>query len=162
MFCYFGLFFLQFYLCNNPKDQNFEKLKKRLGDIIISHMCTINDNQMIMVPKILRVTDFFILDHFLPFYPLTTQNIKLLEKLKKHLEILSFYIHVPKIRTICYTVPEIQHMTDVITFYFELFLPFYPPKNQKNENLKNMKKIPGDIIILHKCTKNQDHMLHCS
>ena len=25
-----------------------------------------------------------------------------------------------------------------------------------------MKKIPGDIIILHKCTKNHDHMLHCS
>ena len=25
-----------------------------------------------------------------------------------------------------------------------------------------MKKIPGDIIILHKCTKNYDHMLYCS
>ena len=25
-----------------------------------------------------------------------------------------------------------------------------------------MKKITGDIIILHWCTKNQDHMLHCS
>ena len=25
-----------------------------------------------------------------------------------------------------------------------------------------MKKTPGDIIILHKCTKNHDYMLHCS
>ena len=25
-----------------------------------------------------------------------------------------------------------------------------------------MKKIPGDIILLHKCTKNHDHMLYCS
>ena len=25
-----------------------------------------------------------------------------------------------------------------------------------------MKKTPGDIIILHKCTKNHDHMLYCS
>ena len=25
-----------------------------------------------------------------------------------------------------------------------------------------MKKTPGDIIILHKCTKNHDHILHCS
>ena len=27
---------------------------------------------------------------------------------------------------------------------------------------KKMKKTPGDIVILHKCTKNQDHMLYCS
>ena len=31
---------------NNPKNQNFEKLKKRPGGIIILHMCTINDNHM--------------------------------------------------------------------------------------------------------------------
>ena len=24
-----------------------------------------------------------------------------------------------------------------------------------------MKKMPGDVIILHKCTKNHDHMLYC-
>ena len=28
--------------------------------------------------------------------------------------------------------------------------------------IKKKKKIPGDIIILHKCTKNHDHMLYCS
>ena len=33
------------------------------------------------------------------------------------------------------------------------FLPFYPPNCLKNENFKKMKKTPGDIIILHKCTK---------
>ena len=41
------------------------------------------------------------------------------------------------------------------------FLPFYPPNNLKNQNFKKMKKMPGDII-LHKCTKNHDHMLFCS
>ena len=25
-----------------------------------------------------------------------------------------------------------------------------------------MKKTPGNIIILHKCTKSHDHVLHCS
>ena len=25
-----------------------------------------------------------------------------------------------------------------------------------------MKKTPEDVIILHKCTKNHDHMLYCS
>ena len=35
-----------------------------------------------------------------------------------------------------------------------IFLPFYPPNSPKNENLKEMKKMTGDIIILHMCTKN--------
>ena len=35
------------------------------------------------------------------------------------------------------------------------FLPFYP-------FFENLKKSTGDIIILHKCTKNHDHMLYCS
>ena len=42
------------------------------------------------------------------------------------------------------------------------FLPFYSPNNLKNQNLEKMKKLPSDIIILHNCTKNYDHMLHCS
>ena len=35
--------FLHFY----PKNQNFKKLKKMSGDIIILHLCTVNDNHMI-------------------------------------------------------------------------------------------------------------------
>ena len=43
------------------------------------------------------------------------------------------------------------------------FLHFYPPTNQKNQNFEKLKKKrPRDIIILHKSTKNHDHMLHCS
>ena len=33
-------YFLHFYPLNNPKNQNFEKLKKTFGDIIILHKCT--------------------------------------------------------------------------------------------------------------------------
>ena len=39
------------------------------------------------------------------------------------------------------------------------FLPFYSPKNQ---NFEKMKKMPGDIIILHMCTKNYDQMMYGS
>ena len=42
------------------------------------------------------------------------------------------------------------------------FLHFYPSNSPKNQNLKNEKETPGDIAILHKCTKNHDHILHCS
>ena len=100
---------------------------------------------------------------FCPFAPITAQKIKIKKnKIKKCLEISSFYTSIPKIMIICYTVPEIQPMTHVIIFHFGRFLPFYPRNSPKNENFKNMKKIPEDIITLHKCAKNHDHMLYCS
>ena len=65
--------------------------------------------------------------HFLPFYLPNSpknQNEKK-EKRKKHLEI-SFYISVPKIMIICYTAPEIWHVTDVIViFHFGLFVALF-------------------------------------
>ena len=42
------------------------------------------------------------------------------------------------------------------------FLPFQPLDNPENQNFRKLKKNPGDIIILHKCTRNHDHMLYCS
>ena len=98
--------------------------------------------------------------YFLPFYlPITAWKIKILQKFKKRLEISSFYNSAPKIMIICYTVPEIWGMPDVILiFHLGLFFrPYTPLKNLINENFKKMKKkTPGDIIILHKCTQNHD------
>ena len=31
----------------------------------------------------------------------------------------------------------------------------------KKENFKKMTKTPRDVIILHKCIKNHDHMQYC-
>ena len=108
-----------------------------------------------MVPEILSVTDR-IFCHFGQFFlHLPPKNLKNqnFEKNIKCLEIL-FYTSAPKIRIICYTAPEIWHVTDVIViFQLDYFLPFYPPNSLKNENFKKMKKAPGDVIILHKCTK---------
>ena len=60
-------------------------------------------------------------------------------------------------------VPEIWCMTDVIVIsHFELFFAFYPPNNPKNQNFEKMKKTPGDITILHTCTKNYDQMMYGS
>ena len=53
-------------------------------------------------------------------------------------------------------------MTERFFVILDHFLHFYPPKNPKNQNFENMKKMPGDIIILYKCIKNHDHMLYCS
>ena len=60
--------FLPFYSPNNLKNQNFEKLRKIPGDIIISHMCTINNNHIwYIVPEIWSVTER-IFCHFGPFF----------------------------------------------------------------------------------------------
>ena len=50
--------------------------------------------------------------------------------------------------------------------YFSLwaiFCPFTPVTTRKIEIKKKiMKKTPGDIIILRKCTKNYDHISYYS
>ena len=67
--------------------------------------------------------------------------MKISKKLKKPLEIPSFYIIVPKIMTIGYTVPEVWHVIDVIVvFHFGLFFAFYPSKSPKKKVSKKMKK----------------------
>ena len=43
--CHFGIFFA-FHPNNNPQKQNFEKMKKTPGDIIILHLCTTNYNHI--------------------------------------------------------------------------------------------------------------------
>ena len=42
----------------------------------------------------------------------------------------------------------------------DCFLPFYPPppKNPENQNFEKWKLMPGDIIILHMCTINDNHI----
>ena len=58
--------------------------------------------------------------------------------------------------------PEILTATDRNFCHFGQFFANLPHKNLKNQNFEKMKTVRGDIIILHKCTKNHDHMLYCS
>ena len=74
--------------------------------------------------------------------------------MKKHPEISPFYTSAPKIITVCYTVPEIWHMMDVIViFHFGLYFALLLPKKSK---FQKKEKTPADVIILHMCTKNYD------
>ena len=100
--------FLHFNPPKNPKNQNFEKMKTTPGDIIILHMCTINDHHMMYASWDMECDrqNFFVISG--------------------------------------------------------QFLPFYLTHDWKNQNFEEKKKNPGDIIILHKCNKNHDHMLYCS
>ena len=118
--------FLPFYLLTTK----FWKNEKTLGDIIILRMCTIHDNHMMYGSWDMERDGQYFLSFwtvFCSFTPLTTRKIKLLKKWKKNLTMSSFYTNVPKIMIICYTIPEIQCMTDVILiFYFGLFFTLLP------------------------------------
>ena len=128
-----------------------KKRKKIAGDIIILHMCTKNYSHMrsgswdaewerpIFLP---------LWAIFWAFTPLTTQKIKTFKNWKKTTTTKKntwIYHHLtqvkPKMMIICYTVPEIWHMTDVISiFHFGLFFPLLPTNNPKNQNFEKIKK----------------------
>ena len=58
-------------------------------------------------------------------------------------------------------VLEIYDVTDRNFHFGGHFLPFQTLENLENQNL-NIEKTPGDIIILHICTINDNHMMYGS
>ena len=79
--------------------------------------------------------------------PLTTQKVKILKNWKNHVEISSFYISVPKIMIISYTIPEIWCVTDVIViFHFGLFFALLPPTPPKDKNCAIQSSFLNSII----------------
>ena len=169
----FGLLFALLPLQQLQKSKFWKNEKKPPRDIIISHMCTIYENHIMFSPWDMEHDwqNFWSLwTIFCPFTSLTTWKIKILKKRKNPLEISSFYISVAKIVIIWYTVPEIWRVKDVVyVFHFGLFFaplpppppPPSPPNSPKKKNSQNIIK-PGDIIILHICTKNYDHVMYSS
>ena len=65
-----------------------------------------------------------------------------------------------------------NHMTDAswdmkcerhkFLSFWDIFCPFTPITSLKNTTWKNHKKTPGNIILLHMCTENEDHMMYGS
>ena len=106
--------------------QNFEKLKKKTSGDIILHKHTKNKNydQMMYGSWDMardRCNYFSFWAIFCTFTSLTAWKIKILQKWKEHLEILSIYICVPEVTKRWCLVSEIWCMTCVIIFHFGLF-----------------------------------------
>ena len=96
----------------------------------------------------------------MPFYPTYgPRKSKFSKKWKKHLKILSFCKH----KWWSYDLWVLRYGVQQTEFFVILdhFLPFYPPNNQKNQNFE-MKKLPWDINILHRCNINDNHMTYSS
>ena len=58
--------------------------------------------------------------------------------------------------------PEISSAMNGFFVISDHFLHFYPSHNPKNKNFEKTKKPPGDIIILHICTINENHLMYVS
>ena len=64
---------------------------------------------------------------------------------------------------IWYMVLEISTATDRFVFSsLAIFWPFTNLTAQKMKISQNWKKAPGDITLVHKCTKYHNHRLYCS
>ena len=118
----------------------------------------------------LRQTYFFvILGHFLPFHPvfcpyapLWTQKIKILKLWKKTPGAITILQRCTmNDNHMMYGSWDMERDGHFGLFHFGPFfflpIPPPPPPTTKIKILKN-EKTPGDIM-LHKCTKNHDHML---
>ena len=98
--------------------------------IILLHMCTINEYNMMYSSWDIRHDKQSFLSFWVIFCPLTfltIWKIKLLKKWKKRLKILSFYIYIPQMMIIWCMVPEIQSLTGSIFCHFGLFFALLPP-----------------------------------
>ena len=153
----------------DSKNQNFEKMKKIAGDIIILHICTKNHNHNHMRYNSWdrewdrqNYLSFWAI--FWPFTPLTIQKIKIFKKWKKH-QMWSFYTCIPKIMIIWCMFPEIWSVTDIIFCHFgRFFCTLAILKTwiiQFFKKWKKKKKKPlGDSTILPLCNTNYYHMMY--
>ena len=105
-----------------------------------------------IIHEIWSATEFLIIfGHFLPFYPPNSLQNENTKKMKKCLEISSFYTSVPKIMIVGYTVPEISHKAERIIFHFGQFFALLRLKNEKNT---------WRYHHFTQCTINDSHMVY--
>ena len=96
--------FLSIYPLNNPENLNFEKNEKNMpGDIIILHICTLNESHMMYGSRDTECDRQNFLSLWAIFCPFTPNNLKNLnfEKMKKIPgDIIIFYVQ--QMMVICY------------------------------------------------------------
>ena len=139
----------------NPKNQNFEKMKKLLK--ISLYTCVPKTTIIWGTLSEVRQTDICPFVPFLHFFPppppqLLTQKIIILKKWKNYMKMSSFYICVPKITIIC--LLRYGCNTRFLAVWV-FFCPFTPLLTPKIKNWKKKKKIRRHFLF-HMCTINND------
>ena len=142
--------FLSLYSLKNQKNQNFEKMKKNLGDIIIFLMSTKNHKYM-MYSSWDTEGDKQIFFSFWAIFSLFTPLIK---NLKKCLEI--FFLHMYTINEdyMMYDSWNIRHDRQNFLSFCPIFCPFTAPWRPGKSKFWKIEE------ILHMCTINDNHMVY--
>ena len=137
-------------------------MKKIAGDII-SPVCTKNHNHMYGSWDTgwdrQDFLSFWAI--FYSFTSLATRKIKILKKIKKHLEILLVYTNVIYKWQWC-VVSEIWSTMDRICCHFGSFFPFYPTNNHENQNVQKILKSTWRYNFTNAYHKWQSYMVHRS
>ena len=164
--CHFGTIFAHLFPLTTQKIKILKK-KERKKRLEMSSFYTCAPKIMIiwcMPPEIWCATNR-VFCHFGPFFALLllTPKFKTWKNLKNAWRYCLFtHVH-NKWR---YDAWFLRYKMRQIKFFVILghFLPFDPRNNPRNQNFekKNEKKLARDIIILHFCTTNDDHMIYGS
>ena len=141
-FCHFGPFFafLTPLSPNNPQNQNFKKLEKTSGKVIILNLynkktrsydsCLLTLLTLLTLCLYNACTDIMFC-HFRPYFAFLPhywpQKLKFGKNLKKHLDIWSFYTCVPLIKIIWCMFTEIWSSIDrIFLSSWATFCPLSP------------------------------------
>ena len=143
--------FLLFDTPNNPKNQNFEKMKKTKHLDIILHSLVYHKwwsyDVWFLRYGVRQSECFDILEYFLPFY-LLPPNPPPPNNLENQNEKMPGYIII----LLMCTINENHMMYGSWDMECNIFCPFNPTKNQKFKILKNWKKktkTKKPFIVLH-------------
>ena len=157
--------FLPFYPLKTPKIKILENEKNCWRYHHFTHGYLKSQSYNVWFPRYEAWwTDFFvILGHFLPFYhpsfPLIILKIKILKKEMEAMSrdiILSYIICTIIEDHMIYASWNIRCDRQNFLLFWAIFCPFRPLTNQIIKILK-LKKTPGDIIIVHIFTINENH-----
>ena len=111
-----------------------------------------------------RQTEYFvILGHFLPYYPHPTSppnNQENQWKMKKaHGDVIILHMRTKNHDHMIYASWDMECGKQKFLSFWAIFCHF---TSLTTQNFGKMKKMPGDIIHLHMCTINEDHMVYGS
>ena len=134
--------FLPFYPLKPPKIRILQKTKNVAGDIILLHVYQKPQSYEVWFlsyrVKPTKIFSFWAIFH--PFTSLMALKIKICIKCKKRPQILSFVYHE-------------WRSYDVWSLRYKVW---------GTNDIKKMRKTPGNIIILHLCTTKDDYMMYGS
>ena len=106
---------------------------------------------------------FVILGHFLPFHPLNNPENQNFEKIKNaSRDVIILHLCIKNHNQSRCMLSEIWSVTNNFLSFWTIVCPFTSLLTPKIKIWKKCKKIRGRIILLHKFTLNEGHMMYGS